>query len=102
MGKFKVVITDREYENIDNELRILKQIDADVYDYQLRDPHEIAKVAADADAVIFQYANITRELIEQMPKCKIIAKYAAALTAWTLPPPQSMASTIPCAGLLHR
>ena len=68
MGKFKVVITDREYENIDNELRILKQIDADVYDYQLRDPHEIAKVAADADAVIFQYANITRELIEQMPK----------------------------------
>lgn len=44
MGKFKVVITDREYENIDNELRILKQIDADVYDYQLRDPHEIAKV----------------------------------------------------------
>ena len=76
MGKFKVVITDREYENIDNELRILKQIDADVYDYQLRDPHEIAKVAADADAVIFQYANITRELIEQMPKCKIIAKYA--------------------------
>ena len=76
MGKFKVVITDREYENIDNELRILKEIDADVNDYQLRDPREIVKVAADADAVIFQYANINRALIEQMPKCKIIAKYA--------------------------
>ena len=25
MAKYKVVITDREYEDIDNELRILKQ-----------------------------------------------------------------------------
>lgn len=38
MAKYKVVITDREYEDIDNELRILQELgDVEVLDYQLRD-----------------------------------------------------------------
>lgn len=76
MGKFKVVITDREYETIDNEKRILSQIDADVFDYQYKDMDHILEVAKDADAIIVQYAKMPRELIEQLEKCKIICRYA--------------------------
>ena len=76
MAKYKVVITDREYEDIDNEKRILSQIDAEVYDYQYKDVDDIVKVAKDADALIIQYARMPRELIMQLDKCKIITRYA--------------------------
>lgn len=77
MKRFKVIITDREYENIDNEVRILAELDAEVMDYQFKDMEKILKVAKDADAIIVQYAKMPRELIMQLEKCKIIAKYAA-------------------------
>ena len=42
MAKYKVVITDREYEDIDNELRILQELgDVEVLDYQLRDEDQV-------------------------------------------------------------
>ena len=76
MGKFKVVITDREYADIENEKRILSELDVDLYDYQYRDMDNILKVAKDADAIIVQYAKMPRELIEQLDNCKIITRYA--------------------------
>lgn len=76
MGKFKVVITDREYESINNEVRILKEIDADVVSYQFRNEEDIIRVASDCDALIFQYAKITKNIIDKLDKCKVIAKYA--------------------------
>ena len=76
MAKYKVVITDREYETIDNEKRILSQLDVDLYDYQYKDKDKILEVAKDADALIIQYAKMPRDLIEQLDKCKIIARYA--------------------------
>ena len=79
MRRYKVVITDREYENIDNELRILKEINADVYDYQVRNEEDIIKVASDCDALIIQYAKITAIVIDQLKNCKIIAKYATGV-----------------------
>ncbi|MBN7772989.1 C-terminal binding protein [Clostridium aminobutyricum] len=79
MRKYKVVITDREYDNIDNELRILEEINADVYDYQFRNEEDIIRVARDCDALIIQYAKITSEVIEQLEHCKIIAKYATGI-----------------------
>ena len=66
MAKYKVVITDREYETIDNEKRILSQLDVDLYDYQYKDKDKILEVAKDADALIIQYAKMPRDLIEQL------------------------------------
>ena len=79
MGKFKVVITDREYETIDNELRILGEIDADVYDYQCRNEDDVIRVTRDCDAIIIQYAKITKKVIEALDNCRIIAKYATGI-----------------------
>lgn len=79
MGNYKVVITDREYQDIDNELRVLKGINADVYDYQIKNEDEIIKVASNCDAIIIQYAKINEHIINNMKDCKIIAKYATGL-----------------------
>lgn len=78
MTKYKVVITDREYETIDNEIRVFQEsgLDIELFDYQYKDKENILKVAKDADAIIVQYAKMPRDLIEELDKCKIIARYA--------------------------
>ncbi len=76
MAKYKVVITDREYESIENEREVLSQLDVDLQDYQYKDKENILRVAKDADALIIQYAKMPRDLIEELENCKIIARYA--------------------------
>ncbi|MGN0715238.1 MAG: C-terminal binding protein [Anaerovoracaceae bacterium] len=78
MAKYKVVITDREYETIDHEKRIFAEsgLDIDLFDYQYKDKDKILEVAKDADAIIVQYARMPRDLIQQLDRCKVIARYA--------------------------
>jgi D-3-phosphoglycerate dehydrogenase len=78
MAKYKVVITDREYENLDNERRVFEEsgLDIELYDYQYKDKERILEVAKDADAIIVQYAKMPRDLIQQLEGCKVIARYA--------------------------
>lgn len=76
MAKYKVVITDHEYDNIENEKQALSELDVELLDCQYKDPKDILKVAKDADALIIQYAKMPRELVEQLDKCKVIARYA--------------------------
>lgn len=71
----KVVITDYEYDSIDNERQIITQAGFTLESYHYRTPERLAPVLRDADAVIVQYASITRELIAQLRHCKIIVRY---------------------------
>ena len=41
MAKYKVVITDRKYESIENEREVLSQLDVDLQDYQYKDKENI-------------------------------------------------------------
>ena len=79
MAKWKVVITDREFENIDIEREILAKVDAEVIEYQVKDEKDVMKVVEDCDAVIMQYANLSKSVIDKMKNCKIISKYAIGL-----------------------
>jgi D-3-phosphoglycerate dehydrogenase len=79
MDKYKVVITDHEYETVDQEREILKRIGAAVYDYQLRDTEEIIKVAQDCDGLIVQFAQVPEKLIAALPRLKVIARYATGV-----------------------
>ncbi len=76
MAKYKVVITDHEYETITEEKAALEPIGAEVLDYQYKDVENILKVAHDADALIVQYAKVPKELLDGLDKCKVIARYA--------------------------
>lgn len=79
MGKYKVVITDQWFGPIDKQRKILSKIDADLYEYQIRDEEDIIKVAHDCDALMFQYAKIPKSLIYRLEKCKVIAKFAKGI-----------------------
>lgn len=85
MKKWNIVITDREYEDIDQEKALLEPLGAEIHDYQIRDSKELLEVVGDCDALITQYASISREVIEAMPHCQIIAKYAIGLDKIDIP-----------------
>lgn len=71
----KVVITDFEYPNVDQETKIITESGAQLQACHLRTEEEIIAEVRDADAVIVQYAVITRKIIDHMQKCKMIIKY---------------------------
>lgn len=79
MAKFKVVITDREFESIDREIAVLEKVGAEVEAYQYKEEEDVIRVAKDCDALIMQYANLSRRVIENLDKCQIISKYAIGL-----------------------
>jgi len=75
MAKFKVVVTDYEYKTLQPELEELASLDIEFIAVQCRTEEDVIKAAYDADGIINQYAPITRRVIEQLTKCKVISRY---------------------------
>ena len=72
----KVVITDYTFPDLSVEEKILKAAGAtEVVGAQARTWEEVAKVAADADAVITQFAPVDAQAIAAMKKVKVISRY---------------------------
>ena len=75
MSQYKVYISDYDYPDISIEKSILEPIGAEVIGLKDKTGAHLAELAADADAIIQQYAKITRPTIEKLKNCKIIARY---------------------------
>jgi D-3-phosphoglycerate dehydrogenase len=74
-AKAKVVLTDYVWESLDVEKKTLEGL-ADLVPLQTKKPDEFIAQAADCDALLNTYAGpITAEVMSNMPKCKIIARY---------------------------
>lgn len=71
----KVVITDYQYENIDQEKKIIGDAGLKLAEYQIKDAKQLIGLIDDADAVITQYSDMNREVIEHLQHCKMIIKY---------------------------
>ena len=76
MSKFKVVICDYYYESLQQEKQVFSQLDIDLRDYHCKTEEEVIAVASDCDALICQFAPITRRVIENLKNCRVIVRYA--------------------------
>lgn len=76
---FKVVITDYEYETLNWEEEALSKIGAEFVKCQCQTEQELIEATCDADAVLVQYAHITRNVMAQMKKCRTIVRYGVGL-----------------------
>lgn len=74
--KKKIVITDYWYESLEMEKAVVGETDFELLDYQCKQEDELIKITKDADAVICQFAPITKKVIDNMEKCKVIIRYA--------------------------
>ena len=71
---YLAVITDCEFASDEPERGELAGL-AEVRKYACRSEEEVIAVAAAADAVLVQYAPITRRVIESLRRCRVIARY---------------------------
>jgi D-3-phosphoglycerate dehydrogenase len=83
MAHTKIVFTDYYYPDIDQEKKILGALeDVELVDCTklvpggVKDEDGVLEYAADADALIVQFAKITRKVITGLRKCRIISRYA--------------------------
>ena len=75
MTKFKVYVSDYDYPDLSIEQTVLAPIDAEVIGLQCRTGEGLAEQASDADAILQQYARISRETIARLTRCKAICRY---------------------------
>ncbi|MEP6988141.1 MAG: C-terminal binding protein [Chloroflexota bacterium] len=77
MAQYKVVITD--FGSPENELEAneLKNsgLDIELVRLNAKTPQELLPHVADADGLIVQWTNISREVIGALQKCKVISRY---------------------------
>ena len=74
-AKAKVVLTDYVWESLEVEKQTLAGL-ADLVPLQTKQPADFLAAAKDCDALLNTYAGpITADVMAQMPRCKIIARY---------------------------
>jgi D-3-phosphoglycerate dehydrogenase len=93
MSRFKIVISDYYYPNLDLEREIFKKCGNNVeivdctklIEGGAKTPQQLIPHIKDADALIVQFADINAEVIAAMEKCKVIARYAIGVDIIDIP-----------------
>ncbi|ARP43008.1 MULTISPECIES: C-terminal binding protein [Geobacillus] len=79
MKKYKVVVTDYEFQTLKPEQEVLSPLNVDFVVAQCYTEEEVIAVCKDADAIINQYAPISAKVIDQLEKCKVISRYGVGV-----------------------
>ena len=72
---FIVAITDYVFPSLQPEQRVLTPLGVELRPAQCKSEEEIIELTQGADAVLNCYAKITARVIENLDRCKIIARY---------------------------
>ena len=78
-NKFKVVITDCDHGSIEEEKKEFGRIAAELILAQIEEEEELIRVCRDADGLLNQYVLLTRNVLETLPKCKVISRYGVGV-----------------------
>lgn len=73
--RYRVAITDSEYGSHEPEWAVLSKLDVELVKFQCRTEDDVIKNCRDADALLNQYAPITRKVIDHLERAKVIARY---------------------------
>ena len=72
---FIVAITDYVFASLEPERRVLAPLGVELRPAQCKSEEEIIALTQEADAVLNCYAKMTARVIENLNRCKIIARY---------------------------
>ena len=75
----RFLITDFQFPDITSERRIIENAGGDLVAFQCKTERDVIDVAGDADALLVQWAPITRTVIDHLPNCKVIVRYGIGL-----------------------
>jgi D-3-phosphoglycerate dehydrogenase len=76
---FQVVITDCDHGSIEEEKEEFSQIGAELILAQVQEERELIRVCKDADGLLNQYALLSRKVLQNLPKCKVVSRYGVGV-----------------------
>lgn len=79
MPRFKVLITDFAWSELDVERRILARCDADLIVAPAHDVDTLCRLAGDVDAIMTCWAPVPAEVIDAARRCRIISRLGIGL-----------------------
>ncbi|MFF2447410.1 C-terminal binding protein [Neobacillus sp. NPDC058068] len=80
MKKWKVLITDYEFDDLAIEENVLSKLShVEFIKGQCRSEDEVIRLAADVDGIINQYAPIGENVIQKLQRCKVISRYGVGV-----------------------
>jgi len=79
MSKLHIVITDSAFPDAEVERKELAPLDAEITVAQCRTEDDVLEVTPDADALMVQWAPITRRVIERLKHCRFISRYGVGV-----------------------
>lgn len=86
MSKFKVVVTDYVFNNLDPEKEIFKEIGAELVSGQCKTLEEVLALVPGAHGMLNTYYDpIDGQVMDAMPDCKIIVRYGIGYNTINVP-----------------
>src|SRR6202163_350504 len=85
MPQLLVAVADSVFPNLDPAREVLSKIGAELRLSESPKPDAIVETARHADAVLVTYAKITAEMIRQMTRCRIIARFGIGVDNVDIP-----------------
>ena len=82
---YKIAVADSVFPNLDPAREVVSTIGGQLELAADKTPEAILKVAAQADALLVTYAKITADMIQQMPKCRIISRFGIGVDNVDIP-----------------
>ena len=79
MHPYRVVITDCDHGSIEEEKAEFGQMGAELILAQVQEEKDLICVCKDADGLLNQYALLTRKVLENLPKCRVISRYGVGV-----------------------
>ncbi|MBI3004498.1 MAG: C-terminal binding protein [Ignavibacteriales bacterium] len=77
--KARVVVTDWGFQSLKPEEEVFAHHDIELSAHQCKNEDDVARVAADADIVMAQWAPVRKKAIDAMRHCKGIVRYGIGL-----------------------
>ena len=79
MSAYKVLLTDYAWNDLDIERNTLAEIDAELIVAPRQDVETLAPLAADADAIMTNWAKVPAAVIEAGPRLRIVSRLGIGL-----------------------
>ncbi len=79
MSRFRVLLTDYAWPDVEVERELLRSIDAELVVAPAADAGTLANLAADVDAILTCWAQVPAAVIDAARKCRIIARLGVGL-----------------------
>jgi len=78
-SKYKVVITDHRFQNVDIQREVLSKIGAELIEGQAKTEDDIIAIAKDAHGILNARSKITAKVIDALTSCKVMVRYGVGV-----------------------